>query len=356
MSNTAALKAPRIERYRFELLDSDEKVIGELRTVSGGYIDSSIFNTIHSGGTLALVEDEAQEIDYLNDRIKCYYEMYYDGSWISYPLGIYLLSSPNRESSSGYIARNIEIYDKLLILEQDIISASYTVASGTNVVTEVTSIITGAGETGVSIEATTEVTAAAKTWEAGTSKLRIINDLLGSINYFTLRANNAGRYTSQPYVLPAARGISWEFIDNSEGLYLPSFTQELDYYFVPNKVVLVVSNPEQTELTATATNEDASSPFSYQARGRWIVDFRTEIEATSQSVLDDKAERILAEGMQLNEGIEYQHAYIPLELHNAVTFKNSQLGISANYTIARQRTPLKAGELVRSSIRRVMTY
>ena len=350
---TEALTSNRIEGFRYELLNRYDAYLGDITTVKSARIIGSIFNAIKTGGTLELMEDGS--IDYLNDRVRLVYRLKVGSTWAEWPLGVFLLASPGRITDGKSVQRSIEMYDKLLILDQDKVEQSYTIAEGAVVTAAIKTAIEGAGESKINISPSAETLQSARTWPPGTSRLSIVNDLLNSINYFSLYADGNGTYRGEPYVPPGQRSPVWTFADNSEGLYLPDVAQDADNFSVANKVILAVSNPDDDPLTATATNEDAESPFSYQSRGRWITDYRQEEEATSQDVLDAKAARILSEAMQVSETITYDHAWLPVGLNDAVKFTNSKLGLSAKYSIIKQDYKLEAGGLIRSEIRRVVT-
>jgi len=348
-----ALKGNRVEQYKFELLDESDNYQQDLTTVKGGYIEKSVFNTIRSGGALEIVDDGT--INFYSDRIRVKYMLLVNGSWEEFSLGVFLLATPGKSTDGKAVLREVQMYDKLLVLDQDAVDSSYTIAAGTVVTNAIKTVIQEAGETKINITPSDETLPAAKTWPAGTIRLQIVNDLLASINYFSLWADGNGYYRGEPYIAPDNRPVKWTFKDDSEGLYLPEHEIDIDLFNVPNKVIARVSNPEQEELIATATNEDPNSPYSYQSRGRWITKIE-DVEATSQDVLDSKAERLLKESTQVAESVFHDHALIPgLELHNAVRFVNSITGTDAKYTIVKQRLELKAGSLMQSEIRRVIT-
>lgn len=347
------LNGNRVERYRFELLDGDDNYKADLVAVLSGSIEKSIYNTIRSGGTLEIVDDGT--INFYNDRVRVYYGLLFNGAWVEHPLGVFLLTTPGQRVDGKTITRSVQMYDKLLVLDQDAVSASYSIAAGGVVTDAVAAVIQGAGETKTNITPSSETLPAAKTWPAGTTRLQIVNDLLSSINYFSLWADGNGYYRAEPYVAPASRPVSWAFEDNDKGLYLPDFEIDVDLFNAPNKIICVVSNPEQGEMTAVATNEDASSPFSYQSRGRWISRVET-VDATSQGVLQSTADRLLKESLQTTETIMYDHAFLPqIELNDAVKFVNSLTDTNAKYTVVKQSLKLAPGSLVKSEIRRVLT-
>src|SRR5690606_23496078 len=93
----------------------------------------------------------------------------------------------------------------------------------------------------------TETLTSGMVWPAGTSKLRIINDLLSAINYFSLRCDGHGRYVAAPYLAPASRPVVRRFVPAPDAIHLPEFTRDRDLAGIPNKVVLVSSGSGDDE-------------------------------------------------------------------------------------------------------------
>ncbi len=350
-----ALISSRVEGFRYELIDKNDNKLGDISTVQNCSTTGSIYNTIRTGGKLRLMESEIRDINFFSDRVRPVYRLKTPKGWLEWPLGVFLLASPSKTTDGKFVERGIEIYDKLLVLAQDKLDKSYTVETAVVATDAIRTVIQETGETKINITPSQETLPSPKTWSPGTSRLRIVNDLLQSINYFSIWVDGAGNYRGEPYVPPGQRAPVWTFADNAEGIYAPSVSVDADYFNVPNKVILVVSNPDQDLLVATKKNEDSGSPFSYQSRGRWITEYREDMEATSQSALNSRAQRILAEGMQVSEVVGYDHAWVPVGLNESVEFKNTKLGLSARYTVVNQSYNLKAGELIKASIRRVVT-
>lgn len=247
----------------------------------------------------------------------------------------------------------MELYDKLLVVDQDAVETSYALDVGANVINSIADLILSTGEARVSITASAETLRTAMVWEAGTSKLRIINDLLSAINYFSLWVDGYGNFRAEPYVEPSRRGLSWSFFDNAESIYSPDFSHDFDTFKIPNKVILVSQSDGETEaLTATAYDQRPDSPFSFEARDRWIAVTETNVEATSQAVLDALAQRRLKELQMVGSTYEISHALIPLDLNALVAFRRldliDALGVVQKFTL---RTDV--GALVTSTIREV---
>lgn len=307
----------RAESWRVELLDENDGPLGLLQGVQRGSIDRKVHNLISGGGDL-VVHDRGQDIDWAKARVQPWWTVEGVEPW---PLGVYLASAPvEGHTASGVKVWTVELLDKLVVLEQDKVDGSYSLAAGTVVTDAVEAVIESAGETHHAITASTETLAAGQVWPAGTPKLRIINDLLASINYFSLRANGFGQYVSEPWRDPKYRARAWDFRDGQAAIHLPDFTVDADFASIPNKVVqLSIATGDEEALVGVALNTDPTSPFSYQARGnRWIVDTPLPVEATSQTVVTAQALRSLYAQAQRQARLQLEHMALPLQLNDVV--------------------------------------
>lgn len=343
------LTGHRVESWRVDLLTEDDVPVGKVDGALGGEVEQNV-NAVISGGGSVQVRDVGQDIDWLRARLQLWWTVG-DQEW---PLGVFLPSAPVARHDATGRAWDVELLDKLVVLDQDKIDGSYSLPAGTVVTSAVQEIIASAGETRTAITASAETLTAGMVWEAGTTKLRVVNDLLAAINYFALRCDGYGRYVAAPYQAPRNRTPAWDFAEGTRAVHLPAFTRDEDLAKVPNRVVLVSSGGSaDPSLVAVASNTDPASRFSFAARGgRWIVHTETGVEATSQAVLDALAVRRLTELTSATATIELEHAFLPLDLNDAVGFRTG--GVDAVGVIQKKRIPLTVGGLTRTTVREVV--
>lgn len=197
---------------------------------------------------------------------------------------------------------------------------------------------------------------AAREWEPGTSKLKIVNDLLRDINYGSLYFDEEGVAQVAPYRSPADRAAEWTYADDDDSLIIPRVDQTLDLFTVPNKWVLVVSEPDRDALTGTYTNDDPGSPTSTVRRGRTITDFRQEQTAPDQATLDELAARLAFTASQVYEVLEFSTGINPLHSNNDVyAIEFGSLAINEKYAEHEWSMDLEAGAEMRHKARRVVT-
>lgn len=340
----AELLSHRVEDYRVELLDLQDRVLGVLGAVDAdaGTLDFSAHTTIRGSGNLT-VQDPS--VDWLAHRVRVSYVLENE----SVPLITAIPRAPVEAHTAVGASVDVELYDKTLILSEDAYGASYGLPAGTTIVDAVEDVIlsTGEPEEALLLTHSDAVLASGMVWEAGTSKLRIVNDLLDAAGFFALYCDGLGRFRADPYTTPSTRPVEWVF-EGDRGLYLPEWTRDRDVFAVPNRFVCVGrSEGETAALVSVAEDVDPESPFSYPSRGRWITRTDVDVEAASQTVLDLIAERRLFEAQRVTETFEFRHPWLPFGLNSVVEFSGGRA------VVQKQSYRLAVGGLVTSTVRRL---
>jgi hypothetical protein len=319
---------------RYELLTNTHARIFDLEEVLGCTVEHQYLADIKRQATFK-IRDRGR-INYLSNRIRPFVRLhllpYGDNDWVEWPLGVFLLVAPTRHANEfDVVDREVQGFDPLQALADDKISSRVAYAAGSNVVNNAYALISTVVPFWLYTRSTETLTAV-KEWPPGTSKLTIANELLNIAGYESVSFDSEGRGVLKPYQAPEERASVWTYAYGQEGLVVPDVDQELDLFSIPNKVVLVVSQPDQPLLVGTAININPSSPTSTVRRGRTITDFREEEEASSQTVLTAKALRILREQSQIYEHLVFQTSLMPFHGTNDVyQLEYDPLAISARY-------------------------
>jgi hypothetical protein len=343
--------------FRYELLDADGVTIEPaLSNMTGGEVSMNWLADIKRTARFSM--RETGTINFLADRIRPHVRVHLApwlaDDFVEFPQGVFLLATPKRAIDRyGRITREVEAYDQLQVYSDDLVADRYTVVATTNVVTAVTTLLGGIP---ASVAPSTAMLAVDKEWEPGTSKLRIINDLLDSINYNSLAFDENGLAIVSAYQAPSLRAQEYEYATDHLGVMLPDAEQELDLFGIPNKWVLVVSEPDVAPIVSTYTNNDPSSPTSTVRRDRTIVDYRLEQDAVDQATLDAKAQRLAFEASQVYEAIDFKTGVMPIHSGNDV-YRIRWDALAVNHTYAEQTwsMPLRAGAEMTHRARRVVT-
>lgn len=353
----ALLASHRQWRFGFELLDSSNEALGWLPGVSEAEVEYNFLADIKRTMRFEVLDNN--DVNWIRDRVKPHvYLTMPDGGEVDFPQGVLLMATPNRSTSdlSQRVIRDVEAYDQLLVLHDDKEEDRYTVTAGTNYISAVETLLSAAGIVSQNLTPTDKTLPATRDWDPGVSKLKIINDLLVAINYESLFFDEEGFAVARPYTNPSDKASEITYATNEDSIILPDADYEFDLFGVPNKWVLVVSQPDRPVLTSTYTNSSADSPTSTVSRGRTIVDFRDREDAADQTSLDARAKRLAESASQIYESVEFTTGLMPIHQHADVyTLTHSALGVSAKFSEHRWSMPLEVGAEMDHRIRRVVT-
>jgi len=341
--------------FRFERLSVDNVVLEDMKYVADGSVSNNMFADIKR--TAKFTIKDGGGLNYLSDRIKPYVRIEMaNGGFVEWPQGVFLLSTPSRSYVSGAaVFREVDGYDQLLVLRDDKVADRYAVLGGATYTTAITNLLTGMG-LGINMTPSTLTLPSTVEWEPGTSRLAILNALLSAINYESAFFNEDGLLICRPYQAPSSRTAEYSYATDKTSIISGDVTQTLDLFSIPNKWVLVVSNPDDAPLSASFTNTSLSSPTSTVSRGRTIVDFRTGEAAADLATLQAKVERLAFNSSQVYEVVEFKSALMPAHQNADVyTVTIDGLDIGANYSETAWTMPLKAGELMAHTARRIVT-
>lgn len=323
MDDPKLLAGPRSPRWVFELLNSSDEPLGALDGVKDASFE--IATTERLGGSASItLDDRGQDIDWLTHRVRATYDP--GTGYPSWPVGVYLLTSPTMSSRGGRRTWKVGLLTKMTIIDEDAFDETFSVAAGTPIVPLVVSIITSTGETRTAVTDNGTTTRVAMVWDAGTSKLTIINDLLEAAGYWALWCDRSGQFRVEPYTNPQDRQASWVFAagptaTGGASLHRPDWSREQNLAGIPNQVICSTQGTdEEPAIVGVARNDNPDSPFSIGARGR-VITATYDIEAESQVVADQIAQRRLLDAMSPVAKLEAEHAMVPLEGNDLVVFE-----------------------------------
>ncbi|WJZ27826.1 tail protein [Arthrobacter phage 1191A] len=342
------LTGHREESWRVDLLNNQDVVLTELHGVKGGDFSFNANAVIRGSGT---IEYLGAPIDWNLHRVQPWYRAEAGGEVVEWPLGVFLVATPSTQFYDGGKTVSLEMYDKTKILEDDLISSSYQVKKGVNVLSAVRAVLSLAGQTRTAFEESTQTLSTAMVWPAGTSRLRIINDLLESANYFSIWVDGDGVFRTSQYLSPADRGMSWAFVDDSKSIYSPDFTHDFDTFDVPNRVIVTGQSDGDTPAPVAVSEDNSGGPFSIPTRGRVISRYEEGQEASDQTTLQGIADRLLQTGQQVGSTYSIKHAPIPLNLNTVAGFIRESEGVDVRTTVQQISYSMNAGALCSTTLR-----
>ena len=374
------LYGDRSTTYRWEVLvhiDGSDHLIGVLDGVvdSSASLTWSLYAAVKGAGTLQVNDlDEAApgmlrigelHLESVRLRPVCIIE-----GLDEIPLSVFLVSAAVEHWTETGRVWDIELLDRCTVPDQDLIEESYQVPAGTSILGAVQTVLAAAGEHIDVDESETATTAASMVWEAGTSKLKICNDLLAAAGYSALWVDGYGLLRATRYQVPADRSITYEvlglpreLIDGEQSIYEPTWSRDRDSYSVPNKVIAVqaAGGEDEEALTGTWTNEDPDSPYSFQARGRWITHVLDGVECPDgtpeeiEAFLEQKARASLIAASAVQAEVTVRHLPIPIRVSEVLRFAHTQAGIDAPHVVTRIELEAHPLGLMRSQLQEVLS-
>jgi hypothetical protein len=286
------------------------------------------------------------------------------------PLGTFLVSAAGEEWEATGRVWSLELLDRTTVPSQDAVEEAYSVPAGANILQTVQTILASAGEALAIDTSVTLTTNSGMVWEAGTSKLKIINDLLDVAGYNSLWMDGYGNLKVTPRVLPADRSILYELLgfprelrDGAQSIYRPSWSRDRDSFAVPNKVIAVqaAGGEDDVALVGTWTNEDPSSPYSYPSRGRWITHVLDSVETPEgttgeiEAFLDARARATLVQMSAVQAQVEVEHLPIPVRVSDVIRFSHTQAGIDARHVITKISLDTTALGMMKTTLQEVIS-
>lgn len=250
---------------KYELLGQHNGHKGYLQSI-GGRIDMNSDAQIKKSAKITIKEDDLSNIDFYKDRIRPIYNL--DGK--DYPMGVFLISSPERVKKHNSVYRDIDCYDITQILLEDKVTSAYYIKEGVRHTSTVQSLIESAGILNHNIVDSDAQINRGREFEIGTSKLEIINTLLKEINYAELRTDHNGLIIAKPFIFPEGRDIDFIY-STDENIILNSSREKINSFDIPNVFLGVVSNPDVDPMRSVLINDDPTDPLSTVSRGRKIV-------------------------------------------------------------------------------------
>lgn len=314
----SGLDTHRQADYTVTLLDSKDRVIRRLDGVTGGNITLSNSTRLRASGSLSLTE-ACGPIDWMTQRVRVDYAT----SGQTWGLGVFLLSAPTRSYGEAGSTWDVDLSSPLALPDADCVDRTYVVKAGSNLIDVAAGLLRDTGLERLSITPSTATASSDIVYDPGKSKLTIANELLSAAGYWSAHPDGEGQVHLDPYVRPAARGVAYDFREGARAIHLPEWERELDAASVPNKVVLVSEgSQDKAALVGVATNEDPASAYSFQARGRWIVETQTGVEAANQESIDSQARRRLIDVSTPSASITIQHMPVPLQPNQVAGFSS----------------------------------
>jgi hypothetical protein len=286
------------------------------------------------------------------------------------PQGIFLVSAAKEDWEATGRTWKLELLDRTTVPSQDVVDEAYAVPAGSPILKKVRALLISCGEYIPVNESSTQTTSTGMVWEAGTSKLQIINDLLDVAGYNALWMDGYGNLQTTPRVLPADRSLAYDILgipremrDGEKAIYLPNWSMDRDSFNVPNKVIAVQSagGEDEPAIVGVWTNEDPASPYSYQARGRWVPYVMDAVEtpegtaAETLAFLQKRAQTTLVAMSAVQATVKITHLPVPARVGDVFRFAHAPAEVDSRYVITSLDLELSSLGTMKSTLQEVIT-
>jgi len=306
-----------------------------------------------------------KDVEWLTDRIRPILTI--DGR--EYPVGLYIGTTPRRRGNSRETSVVLEAYSVLYLADRTKMEPGYIIRAGTLYIAAIQELLQLAGiDMYISDTSDKRIQTDRADWDAGTSVLEVVNELLAEINYrdvwvdlegtvhLTARnreavpASTARITTSSNTVRATVRSVSVSgdtvtvgvesITDSGDTVTVgvlddpkqntsgnPDHIYEAgqysiisddvdvttDYFDKANVFRVVYSSPDLPEpMMVEVVNADPDSPFSTATLGIRIVKQREVNGAADLEELQEMAAQMMYEEMQTTEQIEFTTALNPV--------------------------------------------
>jgi hypothetical protein len=220
-------------------------------------------------------------------------------------IGLFFVLPPSEEWTAISGSESIQCGDSLAMMQLALIDRTYKIDAGANVASTIKSLINSLGLRAI-VQSSSETQNKKRTWDIGTSKLTIANDLARSIGFVPLFIDRFGRIHTRKF-RKMSQQEPYVTISSRDGDIYDSVTLDPDIERLCNHVVVVGNSPKDVKLKKIITNKDRSSPVSIYSLGdgadnpTYISKFEENTKLDKQSAVDARAQLLIDRGSSVME-------------------------------------------------------
>lgn len=293
----------RLASYRLDVLDGEIK-IGELSAedISIKFDGEAEDVKMSMKGTV----QSDNEMDWHKHRLR---PILID-EMQEFPLGTYLPQYLQDETEGGETLKQFEAYDLSILAKNDKILERLNLRAGTLYLTAIQGLLISCGISKIVSDTSDAILQTDRDdWDIGTSKIKIINQLLEEISFNGLYIDLNGTARLTHYKTPGTSNIDHIYQSGKASIITPETSVESNFFEIPNIWIAVISNPDLPEpLIAKFTNDNPLSKTSTIYTGQRKVQMLKLDNIATQQDLQNAVNRAAFEAMQGVETIQFQTA------------------------------------------------
>lgn len=354
---SAALESSgRTLTFGYEWLDGRNAHLGTLpNVVPGGSVSNSALASVKRTLAVTVLGALDPGFDYTSHRIRPWVGLLMpDGGYARFTQGVFLIDAPTTKYNAGVVTLDCVGHDQGQVLTDDTVTARYLITAGTPYTDAIAALMTALPA--VSITPSDLVLPVDRLWDAGTTKLAVVNDLCDALNYGSLWFDGDGVGQVQPYTSPDSAPAGYAYTDvGDRSLFVPDVSSTVDMSGVPNYIVFTVSQPGRPVLTSVYSNTDVNSPVSIPNRGRRIVRSDATIDVATKVELDALVRRAAVNAANVYRSVTWSSPVMPIhENRDVLEITHQGLGLAGRFTETDWKLDLKAGGLMTHTVRQVV--
>lgn len=329
------------ETYEAFLMDIDGKLVTQLDLISGK-LDWNASLDVPGSGEVDIVTDP--QANWNIDRVQIWYRAEQGTRKLRYPLMVGIIQKPDVDTRLG--VTTLKFFDKTTLLAEDFLSTSMSFGVGKSAVAAVREVIASVRSPHHIVDSSATIRTA-MSWPVGTTKLKVVNDLLKSIHYTPIRADGTGALVSHP--IQSNPPVAHHFKPGPDCIAGPVTANEHDLFDIPNRVIgISTADGDKPPLTAARDNVDKESPWSIPSRGRVIARTFDNIDVDSQATLNARVLELLYSSSQVTWKQTLHHLRVQLELNQTIIAPNGW-----SFNIVQMTQTLRPGDMCETKVTRV---
>jgi hypothetical protein len=222
----------------------------------------------------------------LRDLLRLRYEIRTpDGGTLQWVIGIFMFAPPSKEIHETYTWWSVSCPDASQFLADSAFANSTAVPAGTHYPTAIRQIVSSYGGTtplSVSMPLPPATVPASLVWDAGATRLKAVNDLIGAVNYTAAYMNGTTLVSNpQPDFNRMLPTLVLDTITGQAQVIGP-LTEVADYVNAFNQVRVIGQDPRRNPIYAYRENTRDDSPVS-------LRNWRPRLKVINDSAIADQA-------------------------------------------------------------------
>lgn len=253
---------------RFQVVNRDLELVGDIHPIAADSISAKTSGNVKRTLSGFKLDDQTlRDIDPFQHRIKPWWVLEDGTEW---PLGVYVFTDAAKHRGTYVDTLTTTLLDQDFILDQGT-RTTFGVGQNGSILNGVVDVINQVRITNYRIPAaSSSVVADPVTWPAGTSRLKILNDLCNLAGWLPPYFDNDGVLTIRVPPDIDRDPPDHRYSSHYSRVLRSTIVENENLLDAPNVYLVVCSGPSSSEITAFAA-VDADLPFSVQNRRFEVV-------------------------------------------------------------------------------------